>query len=297
MKRMAAWLAGLAISAATAGAGVGINWVTLYGVYDSSATDLTGNDHALLANYGVTWQLVYAGPNGVIDPPDPANGANGWVGGDDVVWATRVIPQGGGLASDGTSWDVWMRDTTVDPDPPPFSSPGAPPYEDLNWNQAGSAYQRIYQGTPSNSSWYYDSGLLAFDGNYAGAPAFPSNFYLDAFDQGVQPNQQMAGSLPWDNGYQDLGGGWRRLGWFGDYAVMALEGWIWHNKHGFFYVADTSTPGDVWLYADDMGWLYTGNGLYPFLYRASDGAWIWYNGSTNPRWFMNFTSGQWESRP
>ena len=101
----------------------------------------------------------------------------------------------------------------------------------------------------------------------------------------------------WDAGYTDLGGGWRRLGWFGDYATMALEGWIWHNKHGFFYVADTSTPGDVWLYAMDMGWLYTGNTLYPFLYRANDGAWIWYNGSTNPRWFMNFTSGQWESRP
>ena len=107
-----------------------------------------------------------------------------------------------------------------------------------------------------------------------------------------------AGPPPaWDDGYQDLGGGWRRLGWFGDYAVMALEGWIWHSKHGFFYVADTSAPGDVWLYADDMGWLYTGNGLYPFLYRASDGAWIWYNGATSPRWFMNFTAGQWESWP
>ena len=107
-----------------------------------------------------------------------------------------------------------------------------------------------------------------------------------------------AGPEPeWDDGYQDLGGGWRRLGWFGDYAVMALEGWIWHHKHGFFYVADTSTPGDVWLFAMDMGWLYTGSGLYPFLYRANDGAWIWYNGATNPRWFMNFTAGQWESWP
>ena len=103
--------------------------------------------------------------------------------------------------------------------------------------------------------------------------------------------------MTWDAGYQDLGGGWRRLTWFGDYAVMGAEGWIWHNKHGFFYVATSSTPGDVWLYANDMGWLYTGNTLYPFLYRSSPASWLWYNGATNPRWFRNLTTGQWEWRP
>ena len=101
----------------------------------------------------------------------------------------------------------------------------------------------------------------------------------------------------WDAGFMDLGGGWRRLTWFGDYAVMAAEGWIWHNKHGFFFVAGTSTPTDVWLFANDMGWLYTGSSLYPYLYRSSPTAWLWYNGSTNPRWFMNLTTSQWESRP
>ena len=101
----------------------------------------------------------------------------------------------------------------------------------------------------------------------------------------------------WDAGYQDLGGGWRRLAWFGDYAVMGAEGWIWHNKHGFFYVATTSTPTDVWLFANDMGWLYTGSSLYPYLYRSSPASWLWYNGATNPRWFMNLTTSQWESRP
>ncbi len=101
----------------------------------------------------------------------------------------------------------------------------------------------------------------------------------------------------WDEGAQSLGGGWRRLAWFGDYAVMEAEGWIWHNKHGFCYVAPTSTPGDAWLYAVDMGWLYTGNVLYPFLYRTSPASWLWYNGATEPRWFMNLTAGQWESRP
>jgi len=101
----------------------------------------------------------------------------------------------------------------------------------------------------------------------------------------------------WDDGYQDLGGGWRRLGWFGDYIPMGSEGWIWHNQHVALLVAASSRPDDVWLYADDLGWLRTANGTYPYLYRARDGAWLWYNGSTNPRWFRNMTAGTWESWP
>ncbi len=108
---------------------------------------------------------------------------------------------------------------------------------------------------------------------------------------------ELRGEAAWDAGYQSLGGGWRRLGWFGDYVPMGSGGWIWHNQHGFFYVAPNAVPGDVWMYANDMGWLWTGNATYPFLYRADPASWLWYNGSVNPRWFRNMTAGTWESRP
>ncbi len=101
----------------------------------------------------------------------------------------------------------------------------------------------------------------------------------------------------WDAGYQSLGGGWRRLAWFGDYVPMGSDGWIWHNRHGFFYVPASATPQNLWLYAQDMGWLYTSSTQYPFLYRANDRAWLWYNGSRNPRWFRNMATGAWERRP
>ena len=101
----------------------------------------------------------------------------------------------------------------------------------------------------------------------------------------------------WDAGYTDIGGGWRRLTWFGDYVPMGGAGWIWHNKHGFLYPTPASTASDIWFYANDMGWLWTSSTTYPFLYRSSDGAWLWYNGATNPRWFRNMTAGTWESRP
>ena len=101
----------------------------------------------------------------------------------------------------------------------------------------------------------------------------------------------------WDAGYASIGGGWRRLGWFGDYIPMGSEGWIWHNKHGFLYAPPSAEPASIWFFTLDMGWLYTGNTLYPFLYRSANSSWLWYNESTHPRWFMNLTSNQWEQQP
>ena len=103
--------------------------------------------------------------------------------------------------------------------------------------------------------------------------------------------------LFWDIGYADLGGGWRRLDWFGDYIPTGAGGWIWHNRLGTLRVTATSTPDDIWMYADGLGWLWTSRTQFPNLFRKSDEAWLWYNGSTNPRWFMNFSTGQWERWP
>ena len=101
----------------------------------------------------------------------------------------------------------------------------------------------------------------------------------------------------WDAGYISIGDGWRRLSWFGDYVPMGNGGWIWHNKHGFLYTPPNAEPSNIWFFAVDMGWLYTEQTLYPFLYRSDPTAWLWYNESTNPRWFMNLTSNRWENRP
>ncbi|NLG34145.1 MAG: trypsin-like peptidase domain-containing protein, partial [Lentisphaerae bacterium] len=101
----------------------------------------------------------------------------------------------------------------------------------------------------------------------------------------------------WDSGYQDLGSGWRRLAWFGDYVPLGSDGWIWHNRHRFWFASANSGPESLWFFTQDMGWLWTSRSVYPFLYRFNRSVWLWYNGSSNPRWFRNMTTGQWESRP
>jgi trimeric autotransporter adhesin len=112
-----------------------------------------------------------------------------------------------------------------------------------------------------------------------------------AYTANFTPTSQM-----WNAGYQDLGGGWQRLTWFGDYVPLD-QGWYWHNCHGFFYVWPDGTPQNIYLYTMDMGWLFTSSATYPYLYRFQDASWLWYvRDSKNPRWFFNFCIGVWEPR-
>jgi len=84
------------------------------------------------------------------------------------------------------------------------------------------------------------------------------------------------------------------LGWFGAYSDQG-NNWIYHIEHGWIFMVETSSD-TIWLWAEDMGWLYTDATLYPNIYRTSDRAWLFYlRGSSNPRWFFNHSTRQWES--
>jgi hypothetical protein len=104
------------------------------------------------------------------------------------------------------------------------------------------------------------------------------------------------GSAPlWENAIKLGGDGWRWLDWFG-YFEEDGYGWIWHSTHGWMY-ASGDTTAYIWFYTKDMGWLWTRDTLYPFLYRRSDRAWLWYmRGTKAPRWFYNFKTAKWEAR-
>ena len=189
MKKTLMALFALALCASVASAGVGINWTTLWGVYDHSAADLTGGDNPLLGSYSAIWQLIYAGADGIANTPDynQVGGANGdYVTGDDVVWAQREIPQGGGTLADGTVWDNWMR-----------NQGGNQTYEDLGWSTPGSVYQRIFEGTPGPNTWWGDTELFTFDTSYA-AGSLPQGFALDSADGSIgwKPTQQFPAPIP-----------------------------------------------------------------------------------------------------
>ena len=172
-----------AVSVASATTGVAIQWDTYWGAYTHDATDLSGSTDYLLDSYSLTWQLIYS-PDMVADAPNLGNSGNGWVGGDDTVWATRTFAQGNGNASDGT---VWSTDL--------YYVSGDLQYIDVSWagGDVGYIYQRIYEGTPAVGSWFFDSAPVALDAD----PVTYQSSFLDisgGLNSGVQPNQQIVGT-------------------------------------------------------------------------------------------------------
>lgn len=198
MKKFLTTLTILAAMAAVATAGVGIQWETGWGGYTHTAPNITDGNNAILDSYSVIWQLIYAGadnvnnpiPNAVGDPLPLAGGPNGdYVQGDDVVWAQRTIALGGGTApEDGTSWDSFMVRV---------GTAGDTSYQDTAWNTAGFVYQRVFEGTPTWGSYYYDSPLFAFDETWTDSLA-PQIFTpeVDMNSAGFQGNQTMPPAVP-----------------------------------------------------------------------------------------------------
>ena len=171
MKKILLALFVLAIAAAPglAADGVSITWDTYWGAYTHDATDLTDlGGPFMLVNYAVTWQLIYAGTDDTAnDPSTLTGGANGdYVTGDDVVWASRVFSVNNGNASDGT---VWTTDLY-------YAGIGDRTYNDTTFLTSGDyIYQRIFEGTPTAGSYYYDSELEALQIN----PAVTQASFLD----------------------------------------------------------------------------------------------------------------------
>lgn len=93
-----------------------------------------------------------------------------------------------------------------------------------------------------------------------------------------------------------LGDDWHWLGWFG-YFLTAPGGWSYHAEHGWLYSASES-DGSIWFWSQSLGWTWTRADVYPYLYRQSDGAWLYYAvDSQSPRWFYNLRTTSWEAHP
>ncbi len=63
--------------------------------------------------------------------------------------------------------------------------------------------------------------------------------------------------------------------------------------------SDSNPMVDGWFYSNEMGWLYTTPGLYPYIYRQNisntGGVWLYFlETSSNPRYFYNTSTGNWE---
>lgn len=80
-------------------------------------------------------------------------------------------------------------------------------------------------------------------------------------------------SLWSDSDTTDFGNGWHQSSWFGTFYGNT-GGWTYHLKHQWIYLAETANGG-LWIHDDSLGWLYTEKEAYPYLYRYSNGHWLY----------------------
>jgi hypothetical protein len=126
-----------------------------------------------------------------------------------------------------------------------------------------------------------EAGILSRDPNYQ----VPEFIGLNA-----------GNGLPADFANQvSLGSGWHFTSWFGSYNTNFAP-WVFHAEHGWLYLIEGDSTG-FYLWDTQMeSILWTSASVYPSIYRFSDSSWIFYQkGSSNPRWFVDLETQQWES--
>ena len=180
MKKLGLILAGLLAASAMTWANE-VAWYINYGLYTHDATDLATTDSgAVLDQYDILWQLIYAGPNNAIDPVDVS--ASGFVSGDDEVLGSRELSKGNSGIFDEYLWteDAGGTQSTLS-----YSYSEDNPYY---------VYQRIYESQkPEAGTYYYESDLVKLGTDYA---AGIQGLSLGPDESGIKATLQVPGSDP-----------------------------------------------------------------------------------------------------
>jgi len=77
---------------------------------------------------------------------------------------------------------------------------------------------------------------------------------------------------PWWNKFPVLSGDWRSS-WLGDFHPYD-NGWIYHLQLGWTYVVTDSQDG-LWLWLRNYGWLWTKEGVWPYLWQHNKREWFY----------------------
>jgi uncharacterized protein YjbI with pentapeptide repeats len=89
----------------------------------------------------------------------------------------------------------------------------------------------------------------------------------------------------------DLGGGWKRAGWFG-YYFGAFYPWVYHENLGWLYVAQKSAE-DTWLHHERLGWVWTNRHVFPHMYVFKRSHWTFLDRTTWPAKIFDYSYVEW----
>ena len=99
------------------------------------------------------------------------------------------------------------------------------------------------------------------------------------YDDKVIISQSVSFTTPsspveWWNSLQETNNaGWRESDWFGTF-LPHKSGWIYHQSIGWLY-AHPGKEDDFWFWSREFKWIWTKNGIYPFLFRNNTSNWLY----------------------
>jgi len=87
--------------------------------------------------------------------------------------------------------------------------------------------------------------------------------------------------------------GWWQSEWFGVYFKSEQSGWILHTELGWLYPSPSTHQG-IWMWKEGVGWLWSDEGVYPYIYSESSGGWLYFFGqSKQQRLLFDYGLGKW----
>gem|GEM_PF-1601334 len=97
----------------------------------------------------------------------------------------------------------------------------------------------------------------------------------------------------WYSVAEALPGGWKMSDWLGAFRPTEHQ-WIYHAEMEWLYPSPME-DGSVWLWNQADGWRWTQKGVYPYLFRWKDSAWIYLQGRINGRiLYYNYSTQSYE---
>ena len=150
----------------------------------------------------------------------------------------------------------------------------------------------IMEIDPSSISWRFDSHDLQFQENsllaqyvderrmirvHASGMGFESTFTVFILP-GKPPAEEDPLHLPdaLRAAVKLEQEGWHESDWFGVF-YDAGNGWIFHAELGWLTAAPSAgSSTTAWFWSESQEWLWTGEGIYPHLFRNRDAAWLYF---------------------
>jgi hypothetical protein len=91
--------------------------------------------------------------------------------------------------------------------------------------------------------------------------------------ESTQFNTSSILAFNWWSIFEESQAGWRNSVWLGTFLPHE-SGWIYHQSIGWLY-AHPGQEDDFWFWSQDYKWLWTKEGIYPFLYRNNTSNWLY----------------------